>query len=469
MAALGVPVAAAAGVPARRRNRRLPAGRFTCARPSAGASAAVSAAEVGAPPGAVAAEAVRVALGVAGLASAPAALAAGVGPLLGTVAALTVLTAALLLAPERWAARAHAAVGPASRFIDSWLGLFFVPYVASLAASPLPSGAVLASAAALVVTFYGLTAVAAVTVFRTVSSLVDPPEREGPPPGEGAPPPPAALALQRASGWGAAAAAAALAPAGAALAAHGLSTHVAAAPSALLATLAAYEAARLVPVRLQRLGLFPTVTVGAAAAVGAAAVGAAGIGWREGVRVYLAGAGDVLLWFVTPAVVALAFKIHAQRAAIRQHLVPMAAAISTVPLLMMLATASAGRLLGLPAEVTLAALPKHTTTGLAVPMSLLLGVDPAWAAAAVVVIGTLGISVGPVVLDAMRVRGPAARGVATGITAHAAGTLGLQVAGEAEAAALSSATFALAGVVGVLLCSAPAFRNLVLSLATGAL
>ena len=238
-----------------------------------------------------------------------------------------------------------------------------------------------------------------------------------------------------------------------------LSFRTTAAPAYICATATTYLLARRVPAGAQKMGLFPTVTGGVAMACLASAVGwLTGAGAETGIRDYLAGAGAFYLYFVPPAVLGLAFRVRQQRKTLRENAAPLALAVSVAVPGGLLLAAALGRACGLPADVTLASLPKCTTTGLAVHMAAALGVDPSLAAAGCALSGTLGLGAGRALMDAMRIRGATARGAATGASSHAAGTAALAAAGEDAAAAVSGVVFALSGVVGVLLLEVPRFR-----------
>ena len=238
-----------------------------------------------------------------------------------------------------------------------------------------------------------------------------------------------------------------------------LSFRTTAAPAYICATATTYLLARRVPAGAQKMGLFPTVTGGVAMACLASAVGwLTGAGAEAGIRDYLAGAGAFYLYFVPPAVLGLAFRVRQQRKTLRENAAPLALAVSVAVPGGLLLAAALGRACGLPADVTLASLPKCTTTGLAVHMAAALGVDPSLAAAGCALSGTLGLGAGRALMDAMRIRGATARGAATGASSHAAGTAALAAAGEDAAAAVSGVVFALSGVVGVLLLEVPSFR-----------
>lgn len=242
--------------------------------------------------------------------------------------------------------------------------------------------------------------------------------------------------------------------------------HQTAAPAYVCATAATYLLVRRVPAQAQRLGLAPTVTGGVAMACVASAVGwLTGAGAEAGIRDYLAGAGAFYLYFVPPAVLGLAFRVRAQAETLRKNATPLALAVAVAVPGGLLLGAALGRAVGLPPDVVLASLPKCTTTGLAVHMAAALGGNPSLAAAGCALSATIGLSAGRALMDAMNIRGATARGAATGVSSHAAGTAALTAAGEDAAAAVSGVVFALSGVFGVLLLEIPRFRAALLAVA----
>jgi putative effector of murein hydrolase len=242
--------------------------------------------------------------------------------------------------------------------------------------------------------------------------------------------------------------------------------HHTAAPAYVCATAATYLLARRVPNQAQRLGLAPTVTGGVAMACVASLVGwLTGVGAEAGIQDYLAGAGALYLYFVPPAVLGLAFRVRAQAETLRKNAKPLALAVAVAVPGGLLLGAALGRAVGLPPDVVLASLPKCTTTGLAVHMAAALGGNPSLAAAGCALSATIGLSAGRALMDAMNIRGATARGAATGVSSHAAGTAALAAAGEDAAAAVSGVVFALSGVFGVLLLEIPRFRAALLAVA----
>lgn len=241
-----------------------------------------------------------------------------------------------------------------------------------------------------------------------------------------------------------------------------------AAPAYICTTACVYILMSKIPQKLQKLGFFPTVTGGVAMAIIAGLVGTAmGVGAEQGIRQYLQGAGAFFLYFVPPAVLGLAFRVKSEIETLRKNGLPIVCSVLVAVPGCMLLAAWLGRYLNLPLDIILASIPKCTTTGLAVHMAATLNVDPSLAAAACALSGTIGLSAGRAILDAMRINGPVARGVGTGASTHAAGTAALAAAGEDKAAAVSGVVFAMSGVLGVLLLEVPKFRGLLLMVAGG--
>jgi len=112
-------------------------------------------------------------------------------------------------------------------------------------------------------------------------------------------------------------------------------------------------------------------------------------------------------------------------------------------------TALLTKLLRLEAEVGLSLLTRFVTLPMACPVIDVLGGNLGLAAAAVVIQGILGASVGQKLLDAVGVTNAVARGVAIGGTSHALGTASV-TASEPKIAPPSAVTFL---VTGTFLCA----------------
>jgi predicted murein hydrolase (TIGR00659 family) len=147
-----------------------------------------------------------------------------------------------------------------------------------------------------------------------------------------------------------------------------------------------------------------------------------------------------LKFLLGPATLALAVPLARQRAMIARHRRALAAVVVGAGV----GAASAGglsRALGLRPALVATLAPKSVTTPMAMPIAERIGGIPALTAAIVILVGVLGMAVGPYLLDRFGVRSPVARGLALGTSAHGVGT--------ARALSESDTTGAAAGVAMV--------------------
>jgi len=148
-----------------------------------------------------------------------------------------------------------------------------------------------------------------------------------------------------------------------------------------------------------------------------------------------------LRFLLGPATLALAVPLARQRAMIRRH----RRAIGAVVVGAVVGAASAvwlARAFGLRGALVATLAPKSVTTPMAMPIAERLGGIPGLTAAIVILVGVLGMAIGPFLLDRFGVRTPVARGLALGTSAHGVGT--------ARALSESETTGAAAGVAMVI-------------------
>lgn len=128
-----------------------------------------------------------------------------------------------------------------------------------------------------------------------------------------------------------------------------------------------------------------------------------------------------LSFLVGPATVALAVPLYAQRERLRQIWRPLLVALCLGCSVALLSALGVAWALGGSWQTLASVAPKSATMPIAMPMAERLGGLPALAAVAVVITGVVGTIVSHPVLKLLRVRDPAARGFAIGLTAHAIG------------------------------------------------
>lgn len=195
----------------------------------------------------------------------------------------------------------------------------------------------------------------------------------------------------------------------------------------LTATLLAYQGAYALH---RASGLHPlTNPVPIAVAVLVALLWASGTPYAT----YFEGA-QFVHFLLGPATVALAVPLYEQRAQVRRLWLPLTAGLLVgVPVAVGSALVVA-RLLGASRETLLSLAPKSVTTPVAMGIAERIGGLPSLTAALVIATGMLGAMIATPLLDALRVRDPAARGFAVGVAAHGIGTARAFQVGEENGA-----------------------------------
>jgi putative effector of murein hydrolase len=136
---------------------------------------------------------------------------------------------------------------------------------------------------------------------------------------------------------------------------------------------------------------------------------------------YAAG-GDLLLWALGPATVALALPAVVERRALRRHLWPLLAATVAGSVAAVVSAVGIAWLMG-GSDVLLRSIsPKSVTTAIAWPLSRTLGGEPGLTALSVIATGVFGALVGAPIIRMAGVRDPDAIGAAIGATSHGIGT-----------------------------------------------
>lgn len=170
-------------------------------------------------------------------------------------------------------------------------------------------------------------------------------------------------------------------------------------------------------------------------------------------------AKEVMTFLLGPATVALALPLYNNRAVLRAQALPVFAGVVSGSLATMAAVLLAGRLAGLARGILVSLGPKSVTVPIAVEISRLAGGEPTLTAAFVVATGMIGSILGPLLLSALRVKDPVARGLALGTVSHGQGTAVALLEGE-TAGAMGGVAMAIAAVFTALV--APYYLPLLL-------
>ncbi|WP_206453445.1 LrgB family protein [Aurantimonas marina] len=183
----------------------------------------------------------------------------------------------------------------------------------------------------------------------------------------------------------------------------------------LTMTLIAYQAASFVYRKAGSTALLNPVLVTVILVV--AALTLTGTSYQT----YFEGA-QFIHFLLGPATVALAIPLYRQFDKVRQSAAAIAASLLTGSLTAIVSAVGLGLLLRADPISLIALAPKSATAPVAMGIAEKLGGLPSLTAVLVIATGILGAALGPVLLDALGIRDPAARGFALGTASHGIGT-----------------------------------------------
>jgi len=179
-----------------------------------------------------------------------------------------------------------------------------------------------------------------------------------------------------------------------------------------------------------------------------------------------AGAGDVLLFLLGPAVVALSCQMYGRKQLMRENIPEVGISTLVSSLGGLYGTAAAVRVLGIAnPTIRLSLLSRNITSPLAMAIASILGADVSLAVTIVVLTGLFGANFGASILDAAGIKDAVARGLGIGAAAHGLGTAAF--ANEKDAFPFAAIAMALTASACTVLVSVPAVKKSVLKLALG--
>ncbi|MEW9701660.1 LrgB family protein [Paenibacillus sp. SI8] len=166
---------------------------------------------------------------------------------------------------------------------------------------------------------------------------------------------------------------------------------------------------------------------------------------------YNEGAGW-LSQMVEPATIALAVMLYKHFDVMKKHAFVIMASVGCGAVASIVTSAGLAHLFGLSTEIVDSLAPRSATTPIAISISHGIGGLPTITAVATLITGVLGLVLGPYIVKWFRIRGPVARGVLLGTSAHSAG---ISKAFEYDALTGSVAGIAMLVTAFVTLCITP--------------
>jgi predicted murein hydrolase (TIGR00659 family) len=160
--------------------------------------------------------------------------------------------------------------------------------------------------------------------------------------------------------------------------------------------------------------------------------------------------GGLISFFLSPAVVALGVPLYLNLAMIRRKALGILASLLAGSLAGILSVLWLAKLLGASPGVAASLAPKSVTSAIAMDVAGSIGGFPPLAAAVVIVVGVFGAIFGVSILRLIRVREPAAVGLAMGAACHGLGTARVAELGE-EYSAYGGLALSLNGIFTAIL------------------
>ncbi|CZT53297.1 uncharacterized protein RSE6_14782 [Rhynchosporium secalis] len=187
--------------------------------------------------------------------------------------------------------------------------------------------------------------------------------------------------------------------------------------------------------------------------------------WHGESHLAAPGAGDILVSILDAGIVALALPMFAYRAELKRHFWAIVVPSVTISVASLFGYPAVCYVIGISRERSLAFAARSLTLALATPAVINLGGDVSTIAAVAIMSGILGALIGPQILDLLRIPEDdyVTRGVTLGGSSSAIGTAVL-LQTDPRAAALSSLSMSLFGIITLALTSVPAIVKAVDSL-----
>lgn len=161
--------------------------------------------------------------------------------------------------------------------------------------------------------------------------------------------------------------------------------------------------------------------------------------------------GQVINFFLGPAVVAMAFPLYSQWDVIMKYKKTIICSVFVAMIAGMVSVVLLCYAFGLNEEVLRSFLPKSITSPVAIQISEMIHGIPQWTVLFVIVAGIAGAIGGPVIYRLLHVTTPVSRGVAMGSAAHGIGVSKLAEYGELTLS-IGSVAMTLSALLGALLC-----------------
>jgi len=182
-----------------------------------------------------------------------------------------------------------------------------------------------------------------------------------------------------------------------------------------------------------------------------------------------AGAGDILLFLLGPAVGCLSIAMYSRKQIMKENLPVVVSAMLCSSVGGLFGTAWFVRLVNIASSkvIRLSLLSRNVTTALAIVITQILEGDMAIAASVVVLTGIFGATVGRDLLDALNIKDPVSRGLGMGAAGQGLGVAAMMP--EKEAFPFAAINMVLTAVCATALVSVPSVKEALVNIVSGGL
>ncbi|MEM1501826.1 LrgB family protein [Domibacillus sp. 8LH] len=182
----------------------------------------------------------------------------------------------------------------------------------------------------------------------------------------------------------------------------------------IIVTIAIYQLARWAALRFPSPFTTPVFT---STVVIISLLAASGVSYKE-----YTPAKEIMTFLLGPATVALALPLYYNRAVLRERFLPAAASLIVGTFATIVSAVWMASAFGLSRTIQATAAVKAVTTPVAMEAAVIIGGDPALAAAFVITAGIFGAVFGPPLLTMFNINDPFSRGLGIGTISHGIGT-----------------------------------------------
>lgn len=159
--------------------------------------------------------------------------------------------------------------------------------------------------------------------------------------------------------------------------------------------------------------------------------------------------GKFITFLIAPATVAMVLNLYKNIELLKKNIIPVFVGVFAGVLTSVLSVFILAKVFGLNKELTLSIVPKSLTTAIGVALAGEYGGISAVAVVCIVITGIFGAVFAPIVMNALKIKDPVAKGIGIGTTSHAVGTSKAIEMGPVEGA-MSGLAIALAGFTSVI-------------------